>query len=166
MLGARILLRSGFETLALLIYLNQITAKVLDNKLNFHTFSEKTSQLLLGSKNQSTKHSAINIITVLNHCNKRYPKLLELYSDLSESAHPNYEGICVGYSMVDHEEHRTSFANRWMKMYGDTHLMGMRVCIELFEAEYNEVWPTHFVDLERWIEVNDVALEATKVATP
>lgn len=44
--------------------------------------------------------------------------------------------------------------------------MGMRVCIELFEAEYNEVWPTHFVDLERWIEVNDVALEATKVATP
>lgn len=49
-LGARILLRSSFETLAILIYLNHMTAKVLDGTLNFHSFSDKTSQLLLGSK--------------------------------------------------------------------------------------------------------------------
>ncbi|MFZ3032735.1 MAG: hypothetical protein WA138_01795, partial [Parvibaculum sp.] len=33
-LGARILLRSGFETLAVLIYLNQLMQQVLDEKLN------------------------------------------------------------------------------------------------------------------------------------
>lgn len=40
-LGARILLRSGFESLATLIYLNQIMQQVLDNKLDFHAFGRK-----------------------------------------------------------------------------------------------------------------------------
>ncbi|HSI50206.1 MAG TPA: hypothetical protein VLA61_18185 [Ideonella sp.] len=164
-LGARILLRSGFETLALLIYLNQLMAKVLDGTLNFHTFSEKTSQLLLGSKDRSTNHVAINIVTVLGHCDKRYPGLVKLYGELSESAHPNYEGICIGYSTVDHDNQVTNFANMWAEMYGNTHLKGMRACMVLFEAEYNEVWPDHFDELERWIEANDVELEATKGAT-
>jgi hypothetical protein len=165
-LGARILLRSGFETLAILIYLNQITAKVLDGTLNFHVFSVETSKLLLGSKDQSTKHAAINIVTVLRHCDKRYPGLVKLYGDLSESAHPNYEGICIGYSTVDHDNHVTHFANKWAEMYGGTHLKGIRACMVLFEAEYNEVWPAHFDNLERWIEGNDAELEATKGATP
>ncbi len=165
-LGARVLLRSSFETLAILIYLNQLTAKVLDGTLNFHDFSAKTSRLLLGSKDQSTNHEAVNIITVLEHCDKRYPGLVKLYSDLSESAHPNYEGICIGYSTIDHERDVTHFANKWDEMYGGTHLKEMRICMVLFEAEYNEVWPAHFDNLERWIEENDAELETTKgVAT-
>jgi len=46
-LGARILLRSGFETLATLIYLNQMKTKTVDGALNFHAFSKKTAVLLL-----------------------------------------------------------------------------------------------------------------------
>lgn len=90
---------------------------------------------------------------------------MKLYSDLSESAHPNYEGICVGYSTVDHDNYVTNFANRWAEMYGGTHLEGMRACMVLFEAEYNEVWPAHFGNLEQWIAANDAELEATKGAT-
>src|SRR5687768_15683258 len=47
-LGALILLRSALETLATLIYLNQLTADVLSGALNFHKFSDKTAVLLLG----------------------------------------------------------------------------------------------------------------------
>lgn len=50
-LGARILLRSGFETLATLIYLNLIMKQVIDGELNFHLFAEKTALLLLGARN-------------------------------------------------------------------------------------------------------------------
>ncbi len=103
---------------------------------------------------------------MLGHCDKRYPGLLRWYGDLSESAHPNYEGICIGYSTLDHDKHVTYFANKWLEMYGDTHLKGMRACMVLFEAEYNEVWPAHFDNLERWIEANDAELEATKGVTP
>jgi hypothetical protein len=47
-LGARILLRSGFEALATMIYLNQLMQDVLERKLDFHTFGDKTAVLYLG----------------------------------------------------------------------------------------------------------------------
>ncbi|WP_173932984.1 hypothetical protein [Chelativorans sp. Marseille-P2723] len=49
-LGARILLRSGLKTLGVLIYLNLIIKEIIDRKLNFHVFSERTVRLL-GSHN-------------------------------------------------------------------------------------------------------------------
>ncbi len=161
-LGARILLRSAFETVATLVYLNQLTASVLDGTLNFHAFSEKTSVLLLGSRNGATRHTARSILTVLEKCDKRYPGLKNLYDDLSESAHPNFEGTCMGYSTVDHDNYVTNFSNRWADLYGDGHVGLMQKCMELFDAEYNEVWKVQMEQLEAWIEANDSMLEATK----
>ncbi|MBN9437151.1 hypothetical protein [Bosea sp. (in: a-proteobacteria)] len=161
-LGARILLRSGFETLATLIYLNQLSQGVLDGTLNFHAFGQKTSILLLGSKNNSTQHKSLNIMTVLDKCNKRYPGIAGLYAELSESAHPNYEGLCSGYSKIDHDEYETIFSNRWMEKYGDRHLDSMNLCMETFHYEYDTVWPDLISKLESWIEANDAQLEATK----
>lgn len=165
-LGARVLLRSSFETVAILIYLNQMTAKVLAGTLTFHAFGEKTSQLLLGSKDQSTKHAAVNIVTVLGHCDRRYPGIMKWYSDLSESAHPNYEGMCVGYSKTDRDSYVTTFSNRWAELYSGAHMDGIRACMVLFDAEYGEVWTSQMEDLERWIEANDATLEAQRVSTP
>ncbi len=39
LLGARILLRSAFETLAVLIHLNQLMRNVVSEKMDFHGFS-------------------------------------------------------------------------------------------------------------------------------
>ncbi|MBX9682846.1 MAG: hypothetical protein K2X41_03565 [Hyphomicrobium sp.] len=103
-LGARVLLRSGFETLATLIYLNEHMQQVRDGELNFHVFDEKTTRLLLGSKNNEDGPRSLNIVTVLTKCDKRYPGLMNLYANLSESAHPSYEGLCMGYSKIDHDE--------------------------------------------------------------
>lgn len=164
-LGARILLRSGFETLATLIYLNQILKSVLDETLDFHVFGQNTSILLLGSRNNSTSHKSINIITILEKCNKVYPGIKDLYDKLSESAHPNYEGLCFGYSKINHEEDETIFSNRWVEIYGDHHLNSMKLCMETFHYEYNVVWPDLISKLEIWIETNDEKLEATRDAS-
>jgi hypothetical protein len=161
-LGARILLRSGFETLATLVYLNLLMQKVLDNDLNFHEFSDKTANLLLGSKNSKEGPESINILTVLRHCDKRYPGLLDIYADLSESAHPSYEGLCRGYSTVNHDEHETTFSDRWMELYGQRHVDSMMLCMGTFHHEYDKVWSDLFEQLEKWIEANDEELEATK----
>jgi hypothetical protein len=165
-LGARILLRSGFETLATLIYLNQLTRQVLDSKLGFHDFGAKTSNLLLGSRNDTTEHKSINIVTVLEKCDKRYPGLMKLYADLSESAHPSYEGLCMGYSTIDHSEYETTFSNRWAELYGERHLSSMKLCMETFHHEYNDVWTELIEKFESWIEANDEELEATKDSPP
>lgn len=156
------MLRSALETIAVLIYLNQLTRKVLESKLSFHEFGDKTSRMLLGSRNQSTGHVSINIVTVLAKCRNRYPLIEQLYAELSESAHPNYEGMSVGYSTIDRNEHSVSFSNKLMHMYGSRHVDLIGLCLTTFLAEYDEEWPAAFEELERWIAENDVMLEATK----
>lgn len=161
-LGARILLRSGFETLSILIYLNQLMRQVIDGKLDFHVFGEKTATLLIGSRDGSTEHQSINIVTILEKCDKRYPGLIKLYAILSESAHPNYDGLCTGYSKINQGEYETNFSNQWMEMYGEKHLGSMVLCMETFQHEYDEVWTDLMDKMESWIEENDAQLEASK----
>ena len=158
-LGARILLRSGFETLAALIYLNQTMQQVLDGKIDFNRFEKTTSELLLGSRDGSTEHDSINIMTILQKCDKRYPDIEKLYGFLSESAHPNYDGMVAGYSKTDHKEFETHFSNRWMELYGDQHLGSMELCINTFHHEYNDVWPTLMERLEDWVQANHAVLD-------
>lgn len=166
-LGARILLRSTIETLGILIYLNQKTRAVLDGEITFNCFSDTTSQLMLGSKNNTTKLKAINVThTILEKwCEKKYPGIFSIYTDLCESAHPNYEGVCFGYSYVNEEDYETVFENRWAELYGrslgEVTLEFMRV----FEEEYNNVWPAEFEKLETWLVDNDEKLEAEKNGT-
>ena len=161
-LGARILIRSAIETLAILIYLNQRTAAVLDGKEDFFRFAEMTSRLMLGSRNQTTRLEAINILSVLEKCEKQYPGIVKVYGELSESAHPNYDGVCAGYSVVDEKEYRTDFKNRWVEQTGEGELKLLEICARTFEEEYNEVWPRDFEKLERWLVENDSTLEQQK----
>ena len=161
-LGARILLRSAFETSAMLTYLNILMNQVIEGALDFHIFGSKTEQLLLGSRDGSTDQKQINILTVLEHCEKRYPGIFKMFEELSESAHPNYEGMSLGYSEIDPCADVISFSNRWVEQYGDSHLKGIMICIEIFVNEYNKVWPECFQKLESWIQANDNDLEKAR----
>lgn len=161
-LGARILLRSGFETLATFTYLNLLMGQVLDGELNFHLFGEKTAKLLLGARNNADMPDAINILTVLGKCDKRYPGLMKIYESLSESAHPNYEGLMGGYSTTNQNEYETTLSNRWMELHGDRHPEALLLCMGTFHHEYDKVWPDLMEHLENWVEANDAMLEATK----
>ncbi|MEC5206516.1 PAS domain-containing protein [Vogesella perlucida] len=161
-LGARILLRSAFETLAMLIYLNRSMRSVVAGTLDFHVFSDKTSRLLLGSRDKTTSTESISILTVLDGANKRYPGLSDWYAALSESAHPNYEGMLVAYSSADTQNHVTRFRNRWSEMYGKSHESALNACFEVFLHEYDDESSSALEALEAWVEQNDAKLEATK----
>lgn len=163
-LGARILLRSALETLAILIYVNQSMEKVLDGKTDYHVFSTKTEALVLGSKDGSTPFAAMSILTVLDGCEKKYAGIKSLYERLCESAHPNYEGMSMGYTAIDHENHVVEFKNRWTEMCAATLPDHIMTCIEIFTHEYDKVWREAFEKLEAWIEANDEMLETTKPA--
>jgi hypothetical protein len=162
MLGARILLRSAFETLAVLIRINQHMGEVVSGEMTFHEFDERTCKMLLGSKDKSTNYEAVNVNTVIRHCAKRYDWIEKLYADLSESAHPNHDGLCIGYSKIDREALEAQFASKWNAIYSAGHLHGLLMCIEMFRHEYNDEWSPRFEALEKWMEANDAELEATK----
>ena len=162
-LGARILLRSAFETVAVLIYLNLMTDKVLNGELSFHEFGSKCVMLLAGSKNDSTGIDNVNIMTCLKHADKKYEGILKIFATLSETAHPSFEGMMRGYVKIDHDEMVASFSNRWHERYGEDHLQIMERCMEMLGYEYDLEWPKLYEQLERWLEANDEMLEATKV---
>jgi len=161
-LGARILLRSAFETLAMLIYVSQQMEKVLNGTVDFLAFSKRTEALLLGSRNGSTPYNAVNILNVLDECEKRHSGIRTMYDSLSESAHPNYEGMSRGYTVIDHEADAVTFTNRCAELYSEKHPDAMMLCLKIFEHEYNTVWTNFFEQLEKWIEENDAKLEAAK----
>jgi len=165
-LGARILLRSGLETLALLIYLNHNMRAVLEKRLNFHEFGHLTIRLVAGSKDKPRLASAVNVITMLDKGDKRYPGLRGIYDSLSESAHPNFEGMMWGYSKVNHDEYETDFSNRWMEIYGGKHSDSMELCMTTFVHEYEDVWVELMEKLETWLVTNDTMLESTRDDLP
>lgn len=161
-LGARILLRSAIETLGLLIYTNQKMRAVLSGSLSFFAFDEITKQLLAGSKNGATELAAVNILTVLNQAEKDHEGLLEMHQNLSESAHPNFDGVLLGYTSADPAEYETIFCNNWVQLFGKEQEPGTAFVMAVFEKEYNEVWPALVVELEGWLRANDKELEAAR----
>jgi hypothetical protein len=146
----------------MLIYLNRSMRSVVAGSLDFHAFSERTSRLLLGSRDKTTMTDSISILTVLDGANKSYPGLSDWYAALSESAHPNYEGMLVAYSSADTQNHVTTFMNRWEDLYGKGHEAAMNACFEVFLHEYDNESSSALEALEAWIEQNDVSLEASK----
>lgn len=161
-LGSRLLIRSAIETLGVLIYLNQKTEAVVEGKVSFWKFIEITNRLMFGSKNQLTELESINILTVLNKCEERYPGIIDIYNSLSESAHPNFDGVCMGYSKVDKDNYKTVFNNRWVEQFGSSQLHLIEKCLKIMEEEYNEHWPKTYKKLEKWLVENDEALEVEK----
>jgi hypothetical protein len=154
LLGARILVRSAIETLATLAYLNQITRAVVSEEISYKDFSDKTVRLLLGSKNKSTSAESINIITVLGKVEKRIPGLTDVYADLSESAHPNYDGTAKGYGTIDHAEFTTHFSNKWAREYAPGFESFVRVTAHLYQVEYDEEWTDAWECLEAWMRTH------------
>jgi len=159
-LGARILLRSAIETLALLIYLNRKMKSVLDGDLSYFDFDDITKQLLMGSKNQATAIAAVNVLTVLKHADKDHPGILAMHEHLSESAHPNYDGVLYGYTNLDPEKFETTFANNWERRFGKEQEPGTAFVLAAFEHEYNVLWHQHMTDFEAWLRAHDDQLEA------
>lgn len=156
------MLRSALETLFSLVYVNQMHIAVVEGTEDFFKFDEKTARMLLGSRNKSTSTEAINILTVLRKCESVYPEFETMYASLSESAHPNFEGLCYGYSRVDKENFKTTFSNKIAEMFEGQYVPAVELCVVIFQSEYNDVWPTSMERLEYWIADNDAHLESRK----
>lgn len=161
-LGERILVRAALETFAIIVYLNAKIAGVLDGTVEFDDFEQSTKQLLMGSKNSTTRIAAVNILTALKHAEKRHPGIVSMHEHFSESSHPNYDGVLCGYSTTHPEEFEIRFSNQFEAMFGNEQGPAAAFLFVAFECEYNDVWPENFNQLEAWLRANDARLDASK----
>ena len=161
-LGSRILLRSAFETVGVLIFLNSKIKSLVCGNMHYNDFENVTLRLMLGTRREDKEVTPYNIMSIVDGCEKQYPGFSKVYADLSETAHPNYDGMMLGYSKFDQENYITYFKSHWEEMYGEEFNELIMICIKTFEAEYNEIWPDLFVRLEKWFEENDESLEAQR----
>jgi hypothetical protein len=53
---------------------------VTSEALSFDEFSNLSSQLLLGSKNEMPNLTSVNVLTALKHCDKVYPGVLKSFT--------------------------------------------------------------------------------------
>ncbi|TZF83344.1 DUF5677 domain-containing protein [Cognatilysobacter lacus] len=163
-MGARILLRSTLETAALLMYLNQKTEAVVAGSLSYQDFEQLTKNLLAGSKNESTPAAAVNILTVLDKAEGSHAGIVAIHKDLSETAHPNFDGVVFAYSSVDPQTHTTTFVNRASERFGARLEPAVMFVLLAFEYQYSRVWPRSMEALEAWLRANDSQLEKAHAA--
>jgi hypothetical protein len=158
-IGSRILLRATIETLALLIYSSQKMDAVVNTGQGFQELSDATSKLLLGSRNEVTKHQSINILTIIEKADKKYNGIMKVYGDLSETTHPNWQGMSATYSVLDVENYKTEFCNNGQKLFSGEQKPIMNYIMAIFESEYNLVWPASFDAFENWVGLNGKSIE-------
>lgn len=159
-LGAGILLRASIETLAMLIYSNIQMEKLLRSDHSFWDAANKTIKLLFGSKDGFTEHVAINIISVIEKCDEfRDYELLKTYDQLSESTHPNWDGMQKLYSRIDRDNYIQYFENRAPSHFKSNPPL-FNLLLVIFAEEYAVTWPDNFEQFEEWLEKNNEKLEA------
>lgn len=156
--GSLILTRAALETVCLLIYMNKKMQLVIEGKMSFEDFDNVTTKLLWGAKNIDELPDPVNIMKLIEDSENKYPGIKKAYDNLSEIVHPNYRGVCYGYTKPNRQEYETEFGIYCGEKYGNQYESMIEKCLKTFEEEYNE-WGKHFEQLEKWLEENDNKLE-------
>jgi len=157
-IGSLILTRAALETVCLLIYMNNKMQLVIDGKMSFDDFERITIRLLLGVKNIDKLPEPVNIMKLIEDSESKYPGIKKTYDDLCEIVHPNYRGLCYGYTKTNQQEYETEFGIFCEEKFGNQYESMIEKCLKTFEEEYND-WKKHFEQLEKWLEKNDSKLE-------
>lgn len=88
------------ETIAALFYLYRKSKNAIKDK-DLNHLNESTMRVLLGSKVDESRPNPVNISTMNKIVEREVPYFKEIYSKLSEIAHPNYFGTAGIYSQFD-----------------------------------------------------------------
>ncbi|QHS14953.1 hypothetical protein [Shewanella sp. Arc9-LZ] len=109
LVGSVVSVRSAYETLAVMWYLNTKLSHLVKTKDLKH-FSERTRSLILGWSKDEEFPEKTNILTCIKSVDKELEgKFGRHYDMLSEYAHPNYSGTFGAYANPNHETLEVTF---------------------------------------------------------
>jgi hypothetical protein len=139
--AAAILARSVMETTSVLFVL-QVMAEDLIVTKEVGKFDQTVMAMLFGSKNKSTPAEAINVLKHIDRMDKKFPRVRSWYNDLSEIAHPNYQGLMGSYAEVMEKPlvMRPSGSPKRRKSFGDKVVVSaLCACLEIARSYYTKL---------------------------
>ncbi len=103
---AVMLVRSLMETTAMVYSLHLKTNTFLSdsNEIDFDDFLMKA---LLGSRDETTDITSVNILTMIDKVNREFDGFRAMYDGLCEYTHPNWRGVMLSYSQIDRDNFTT-----------------------------------------------------------
>jgi hypothetical protein len=108
--AAMVLTRALIETACKLWHLRELIARQVDNGVESN-FDELMVRLLVGNKIEGPTE-AINVLTLIDRADATFPRIRYIYDNLSESAHPNYDGTGGAFSKIDSATNVVRFGRR------------------------------------------------------
>jgi hypothetical protein len=136
---AIIIIRAAYETAALCFYVY----KNLDQAIEKHDFIEMDDFLMRaghGGKVDEVHYKAFNILTVIDHLDKQFQGLANMYFWLCEVAHPNWMGCEGAYSTLHAEEHYVEFSLNKKSIPPEVvGLNELSAALVVFEHYYNKI---------------------------
>lgn len=97
---AFVLTRAALETMAVLYYVRRSVHAAIQIG-SVEALDAAAMKQLFGSKDGSTPHDAVNILTAVGHVEKQYPGVEDLFKGLCEFAHPNLAGVLLAYQRLE-----------------------------------------------------------------
>jgi hypothetical protein len=99
--AAMVLARSLIETASALWYLKDLLERQVEDGVQAD-LDEVLMRLLVGSK--ITGPQALNVLTLVDGVSKKLGSIRSIYDNLSESAHPNFDGAGGAFSRIDYSK--------------------------------------------------------------
>lgn len=106
--SSSVMIRSAFEMNAILHYMCAKINVAISND-DPRELNQLAMQILMGSKVEDGSDRAVNIMTALECLEKDVPKTTAFYANLSELAHPNWEGVAVPFSFGPMDQYNVNF---------------------------------------------------------
>ena len=140
--AANLCVRAMIETAASIWFAMELIQNEVETGLS-GKLHKKMVQLLLGQRLEPETELpvSINILTIIDHADKKIPKLRKNYDRLSEFAHPNWSGALGAYGSRDEDTLITWFKPNKSDL-APVKRIGLSLTIlsvQMIEEAYNEL---------------------------
>jgi hypothetical protein len=126
------------EDTAIMYSLFTRTSEFVKTK-NDDLFDQFLMKGIFGSRNELTPLQSNNILTAIDHIDKKFNGTRNMYDMLCEFTHPNYAGAMGSYCSVDEEKHITYFGKEHVSLPVENGLIPLIICFDLFTDYYNSL---------------------------
>ena len=132
--------RSAQETFAVIAYLS-FKLETLEKTKDLRSLLDTMHRLSIGWRGDEEFPEMINVLTCIDQVSKKLaPDFRRHYDILSESAHPNYQGVLGAYSSPNHEtkEIEIGAGRESEKRLSTLVKTTVQICVHLFEHIQSE----------------------------